>query len=166
MQTTVVNESSLETNDGINLACWVDTVGTFTLRYGLVLILLWIGGMKFTAYEAEGISPFVFNSPFFSWTYPVFGKQGLSNILGVIEIAIGLLIASRPWQAKLSAVGSALAAGMFLSTLSFLISTPEAWVPETGFPALAVPGQFLLKDAALLGIALWTAAEAWRAADE
>ena len=53
-----------------------EALGGHALRYGLVLILLWIGGMKFTAYEAEGIRPFVENSPLFAWTYPVFGVQG------------------------------------------------------------------------------------------
>ena len=142
----------------------IDAAGRVALRYGLVLILVWIGGMKFTAYEAEGISPFVSNSPLFSWTYPVLGKQGMSNLLGVVEIAVALLIASRPWLPRASSLGSLLAAGMFLGTLSFLVTTPEAWVPGSGFPALAVPGQFLLKDAVLLGASLWAAAEAWRAA--
>ena len=36
-----------------------EALGGHALRYGLVLVLLWIGGMKFTAYEAEGIRPFV-----------------------------------------------------------------------------------------------------------
>jgi hypothetical protein len=30
-------------------------IGTQITRYGLVIVLLWIGGMKFTAYEAEGM---------------------------------------------------------------------------------------------------------------
>ena len=33
----------------------LQTIGTHVARYGLVIVLLWIGGMKFTAYEAEGI---------------------------------------------------------------------------------------------------------------
>lgn len=152
------------TRPAIDPAAVVDTAGKILLRYGLVVILFWIGAMKFTAYEAEGIRPFVEGSPLFNWTYAVFGVQGLSNILGVTEIAIGVVIALRPWLPKVSAVGSLLAAGMFLSTLSFLITTPAAWVAESGgFPVIAVPGQFLLKDAVLLGAALWSAAEAWRA---
>lgn len=85
--------------------------GGHLLRYGLVLILLWIGGMKFTAYEAEGIRPFVENSPPFAWTYPAFGVRGSSNLLGATEVAVGLLIAARPWFPRLSAVGSLLASG-------------------------------------------------------
>ena len=45
----------------------VEAVGRHCVRYGLVLVLLWIGGMKFTVYEAEGISGFVTNSPLMSW---------------------------------------------------------------------------------------------------
>ena len=33
----------------------LESVGIRIIRYGLVLVLFWIGGMKFTAYEAEGI---------------------------------------------------------------------------------------------------------------
>ena len=142
-----------------------ETLGTHALRYALVLILLWIGGMKFTAYEAEGIRPFVENSPLFAWTYPVFGVQGLSNLLGATEILVALLIAARPWLPLASAAGSLLAVGMFLGTLSFLLTTPGAWVGELGgFPALGVPGQFLIKDVALLAAAVWSFGEAVRAA--
>lgn len=148
-----------------SLGSRTETLGKHALRYSLVLILLWIGGMKFTDYEAEGIRPFVENSPLFAWTYPVFGVQGLSNILGVTEIFVGLLIAARPWLPRVSAVGSLLAVGMFLGTLSFLLTTPGAWANEIGgFPALGVTGQFLSKDAALLAIAIWSFGEALRAA--
>lgn len=157
MDTNKFNQGGTQSND---IANHLQATGGIVLRYGLVLILVWIGGMKFTAYEAEGIRPFVENSPAFAWTYPVFGIQGLSNILGVVEIVVGVMIASRLWLPKLSALGSLLAAGMFLSTLSFLVTTPQAWVAESGFPVISVPGQFLLKDVVLLGTALWTAGEA------
>ena len=54
---------------------------------------------------------------------------------------------------------------MFLTTLSFLVTTPAVWEPSAGgFPALsALPGQFLIKDLALLGIALGSLGEAWQA---
>ncbi len=147
-----------------DLGTRAEAVGGHALRYGLVLILVWIGGMKFTAYEAEGIRPFVENSPFFAWTYPVFGVRGMSSILGVIEIIVGLLIAARPWFPRVSAVGSLLAVGMFLSTLSFLVTTPGTWVSDLGgVPAISVLGQFLIKDIGLLGIAVWSFGEATRA---
>ena len=86
-------------------------------------------------------------------------------MLGVVEIAIGLLIAIRPVWPLGSAIGSGLAVGTFLTTLTFLVTTP-GWEPSLGgFPALsAMPGQFLLKDIVLLGASLFTAGEALGAA--
>ncbi len=137
------------------------TLGTHVARYGLVIVLLWIGGMKFTAYEAEGIKPLVANSPLMGWIYQVMTVRAFSSFLGVIEIAIGLLIALRPLWPLGSALGSGMAVGMFLTTLSFLITTPGWESSLGGFPALsAMPGQFLLKDVVLLGTALFTAGEA------
>ncbi len=141
-------------------------IGLHIARYGLVIVLLWIGGMKFTAYEAEGIKPLVGNSPLLSWVYRVMSVRGFSAVLGVIEIAIGVLIAVRPVWPVGSAIGSGLAAGMFVTTLSFLITTPGWQASLGGFPALsALPGQFLLKDVVLLGVALFTAGEALGAVD-
>lgn len=142
----------------------LETAGRHAVRYGLVLVLAWIGGMKFTAYEAEGISAFVSNSPLMSWAYQLFSKGQFSAILGTVELLTAGMIAARPISAKLSAAGSALALGMFATTLTFLFSTPGAIEPTLGFPALsALPGQFLIKDFVLLGAALWTAGEALRA---
>jgi uncharacterized membrane protein YkgB len=136
-------------------------VGAHATRYGLVVVLLWIGAMKFTAYEAEGIRPLVANSPLMGWAYGVLSVGAFSALLGVVEIAVGLLIALRPVWPTVSAVGSGLAAGMFVTTLTFLFTTP-GWEPSLGgFPALsAMPGQFVLKDLVLLGASLWTAGEA------
>ena len=142
----------------------LEVVGQHSIRYGLALVLLWIGGMKFTAYEAEGISGFVSNSPLMFWAYELFSKGQFSAILGSVELLTAVLIAARPFSARLSAVGSALAVGMFLTTLTFLFSTPGAIEPSLGFPALsAVPGQFLIKDVVLLGAAVWTLGEALQA---
>ena len=136
------------------------TTGKHVARYGLVIVLLWIGGMKFTAYEAEGIRPLVANSPLMGWVYGVMTVGHFSALLGVVEIAIGALIALRPIWPPGSAGGSMFAAGMFLTTLSFLVTTP-GWEPSLGgFPALSATGGFLLKDVVLLGVALFTAGEA------
>jgi uncharacterized membrane protein YkgB len=139
----------------------LERVGHHIVRYGLVLVLMWIGAMKFTTYEATGIQPLVANSPVMGWLYEIFSVQALSALLGVTEIAVAMMIALRPVSAVAAAVGSALAAGMFLVTLSFLLSTP-GWEPTAGgFPALSVvPGQFLLKDVVLLGAAVWSLGEA------
>jgi uncharacterized membrane protein YkgB len=143
----------------------VEAAGRELARYGLVVVLGWIGLMKFTAYEAEGISRYVANSPLMSWVYGFMSHRGFSAGLGVIEVAIALLIALRPFSPRAASLGSALAVGMFFTTLSFLVTTPGVWEPSLGgFPALSgSPGQFLIKDLALLGIALWSLGEAWQA---
>src|SRR5215813_11768417 len=146
----------------------VEAVGRELARYGLAVVVGWIGLMKFTAYEAEGIRPFVANSPLLSWVYGPLSVRGFSAVLGVVEVAIALLVAARPYSPRASALGSALAVGMFLTTLSFLVTTPGVWEPSAGgFPALsALPGQFLIKDLALLGISAWTLGEAWKASEQ
>lgn len=125
-----------------SLSSRAEAVGRELARYGLVVVVGWIGLMKFTGYEAEGIRPFVANSPLLSWVYAYMSAPGFSAVLGVVEVAVALLIAARPLSARASALGSALAVGMFLTTLSFLCTTPGVWEPSLGgFPALsAVPG--------------------------
>src|SRR5436190_19652456 len=150
-----------------SLSSQVEAVGRELTRYGLVVVVGWIGLMKFTTYEAEGISPFVAHSPLMSWVYGFMSVRGFSAMLGVVEVTIALLIAARPFWPRASALGSALAVGMFLTTLSFLITTPGVWASSAGgFRALsAFPGQALIKDLALLGIALWSLGEAWHASE-
>jgi len=138
-------------------------IGTGILRYGLVIVLLWIGGMKFTAYEAAGIAPLEVHSPLMSWAYYLLGERNLSNLLGVIEIALGIGIALRQVRPRISGIASLVSVGMFLTTLTFLFTTP-GWEPTLGFPGIsALPGQFLLKDIVLLGAAVFTAGEAFAA---
>ena len=137
--------------------------GEGVLRYGLAVVIIWIGLMKFTEYEANGIKDLVARSPLMSWMYGFLSVRSFSNALGVVEVTIAILIGVRHWSANACAVGSAAAVVMFLTTLSFLFSTP-GWEPTLGgFPALSSAGGFLLKDLVLLGAALWSAGEAWAA---
>ncbi len=130
--------------------------GEILIRYGLVIVLGWIGAMKFTAYEAAGIKTLIESSPLMSWMYKLFSLQATSNIIGVTEISAAILIAIRPLSARLSAIGSVLAVFTFLTTLTFLFSLPGWEKSLGGFPALSGSGGFLLKDTVLLGAALFT----------
>jgi uncharacterized membrane protein YkgB len=143
----------------------VEGIGQYAIRYSSVLVLVWIGAMKFTAYEAESIRGLVEHSPLMGWLYDVLSVRATSALIGFAELAIAGLIAARPVSAGLSAIGSALAVGMFATTLSFLFSTPGVFEESAGgFPALSVvPGQFLLKDAVLLAAAIGSFAEAFTA---
>jgi uncharacterized membrane protein YkgB len=136
----------------------IEDVGIAVLRYGIVFLLVVIGASKYFAFEAEAIKPLVENSPLLSWMLGAFGVQGTSSVIGTLEIATGLAIASRPFAPTLSAIGSAAGVATFLTTLSFLFSTPGAL--SLKHPA----GGFLVKDVVLLGACIATAAEALKAA--
>lgn len=142
----------------------LEGLGDQVLRLGLVLVLAWIGAMKFTGYEAEGIRPLVASSPLLGWVYGLLSTRGFSSLLGVVELATAGLIALGPRRPRAAAVGSALGVALFATTLTFLLSAP-GWEPSLGgFPAVsAMPGQFLLKDLVLLGAALRSLGRAARA---
>ena len=142
----------------------LETMGIQVSRYGLVAVLLLIGVLKFTPQEAAGIQPLVAHSPLMSWMYALLSVQGASNVIGTIEIVIAALIALRPVLPKASFIGSLGGVITFLLTISFLFSTPGAAEMKYGFPLLSGAGQFLIKDLVLLGVSLWTAAEASAAA--
>ncbi len=126
------------------------------LRWSLVIIFLWFGGMKFTAYEANGIAPFVANSAIMSWLHAFFGVQGASYVIGVLELSTAAALILGAFQPIFSALGAAMSAATYLITLTFLLSTPGvAEATAGGFPAIsAMPGQFLLKDLVLLAASL------------
>jgi reactive chlorine resistance protein C len=123
------------------------------LRYSLVFLMLMWGSFKFAEFEAVAIRPLVENSPLFGWMYAVFGLRGTSAIFGIVELACAIPILLYRRMPRVSAYASIGAAMMFLTTLSFLITTPNGFSgPFTGF---------LLKDLVLLGAALHTAADSF-----
>jgi uncharacterized membrane protein YkgB len=174
------------------VAAKADRVGLAVTRVGLVVVLVWIGGLKVYHYEADGIAPFVANSPFMNFLYadPGHYKEHMNPEgavvpanrawheangtypfalgLGTVIVLYGVLIALHPLLPQAAAVGSFLVFVMSFVTLSFLITTPECWVPdrggpEHGFPLLAGPGRLVVKDAIMMGAALVTMADSARA---
>src|SRR5262245_8743158 len=171
------------------LAARLDRVGITVTRIGLIVVLVWIGGLKVFAYEDEGIVPFVANSPFMSFFYRApageyrrhMNREGelvpanrewhehnrtypFAYGLGSVIVLYGVMIALHPWLPRVAAVGSFLVFVMSLVTLSFLVTTPECWVPalgspEHGFPLLSGAGRLVLKDAIMMGAALVTMAD-------
>jgi uncharacterized membrane protein YkgB len=116
----------------------LEKLGLDVSRYGLVTTLLLIGVLKFTTGEAQGIQPLVANSPLMSWLYRIFRLLSVSNLIGVIEIVVALLIAVRPFSSRLSFIGSIGAIITFVLTVSFLLSTPGAFRLSHGFPLLGI----------------------------
>jgi len=133
------------------------SVGTGILRYSLVFFLLMFGALKWTKGEADGIHSLMANSPLMSWMYRFLSIQNASIAVGVVELLLGLMIACRRFLPRISAWGSTLSIFMFLTTLSFLFTTPHIDEGTQGF---------LMKDMVLLGAAVATAGEAFGAALE
>ena len=166
----------------------LDVPGKSIVRLGIVVVFAWIGFLKFFTYEADGIVPFVANSPFMSFFYnhPADYKTymnaegalvltnyewhrenntyGFSLGLGIFLVTVGILVAIHKIAPFASMVGSILVFIMTLGTLSFLITTPETWVPhlggnEWGFPYLSGRGRMVIKDLVILGGSLITMSE-------
>jgi reactive chlorine resistance protein C len=174
------------------LASRLDKLGVALTRVGLIVVLLWIGGLKVARYEADGIVPFVANSPFMSFFYAdPGGYQEHKNPegaivpanrqwhemnrtylfawgLGSVIVLYGLLLCLHPWLPQVAALGSFLVFVMSLVTLSFLVTTPECWVPDLGdsthgFPYLSGAGRLVVKDVIMLGASLVTMANSAKA---
>ena len=174
------------------LASRMDKVGVAVTRVGLIVVLLWIGGLKAFRYEADGIVPFVANSPAMRFFYADPGNYKAHKNpegalvpenrawheanrtyffaygLGSVIVLYGLLLCLHPWLPQVAAVGSFLVFVMSFVTLSFLVTTPECWVPplgdaQHGFPYLSGAGRLVIKDAIMMGAALVTMAASAKA---
>jgi uncharacterized membrane protein YkgB len=170
----------------------VDRAAVAVTRVALIIVLVWIGGLKAAKYEAEGIVPLVANSPLMSFFYAdptnyrahmnpegavvpanrawheANGTYPFAYGLGVAIVLFGLMLAVHPWLPQVATAGSGLVFLMSLTTLSFLVTTPEAWVPALGdtthgFPFLAGPGRLVVKDVIMMGAALVTMADSAKA---
>ncbi|WP_025798811.1 DUF417 family protein [Hoylesella saccharolytica] len=168
----------------LTFAANLKSVGLNLIRVAILIVFVWIGGLKFTHYEADGIVPFVANSPFMSFFYakeaPEYkeykNKEGelvlknrawhesnrtytFSYGLGCLIMSIGILVFLGMFSPKIGIFGELLCIIMTIGTLSFLITTPECWVPdlgsgEYGFPLLSGAGRLVIKDTVILAGAI------------
>ncbi len=156
-----------------------DKLGANLLRIAIAGVFIWIGLLKFVPYEADSITPMVANSPVMSFFYkhPDQYKQHMthegqlkpaerkwqeenntyrfSRGLGSVELAIALLVLLNPVSRKVGFVGGLLSFLTPIVTLSFLITTPEAWVgalgdAQHGFPYLSGSGRLIWKDTIMM----------------
>lgn len=136
-------------------------IGFYIALYATVFIIAWIGAFKFHPDEAQAISGLIRHSPFLSWLYSVGSVDGISAVIGIGELFIALLLALYPISKKASLLGGLLATGLFLTTLTFMLTTPGTLHPETVFPSLL--GAFLIKDLVSLGVVIMVAGDSWAA---
>ena len=175
-----MNKVNLLLDFVLNTAASLKGAGIHLIRIAIFIIFIWIGGLKFWNYEAEGIVPFVSNSPFMSFFYakeaPEYKdyklKEGefdkvkhdwheanntytFSHGLGIAIMSFGILTLLGIWCPKIGFAGSGFVLIMTFGTLSFLVTTPEVWVPdlgsgEHGFPLLTGAGRLVIKDVCIL----------------
>ncbi len=129
----------------------IQTLGDAMLRIGLAFLLALFGTFKFFQFEADAIQPLVSHSPLVGWLYALFSIRAASALIGVVELAAALGLLLAPWWPRLGAIGGLVATGTFLTTLSFLASTPGLLAPDNDGAG------FILKDVVLLGAALHVA---------
>jgi len=120
------------------------------MLFGLILVLGWVGAMKFTEVEARGIEPLLESSPLFFWMGKVFSLRVSSMLFGVAELTTAGLLLAGWYNRSLFTLGALLTIATMAATLSFLFTLPGWSEPLGGFPALSSSGHFLLKDMLLL----------------
>ncbi|WP_231562079.1 DUF417 family protein [Colwellia psychrerythraea] len=111
--------------------------------FPVLLVLLWIGGMKFTLLEAQGIEALVKSSPFMGWMYGFFSIQTTSNIIGVYDLIAVVLLILAMYYPKLITPAILMSGMVFVVTQSFLVTFPGSLSSET---ILSTTGHFLIKD--------------------
>ena len=102
----------------------VERIAAVLGRYGLVVVIGWIGALKFANFEAHQIAPLVGNSPFMGWLYSFLTEYTFSALLGVFELVRRCCWRSSRFAPKMSILGSLLAILLFVCTISFLFTTP------------------------------------------
>ena len=142
----------------------ITRAGQLVSRYGLVVVLAWIGFGKYVKMESRVL---IEHSPLMSWIYDVFSVTTVARGLGTMEIVAALLIAvASDLAARVR--GRQCAGGTCSSSARSASCSPRpGWSGPTpaGLPVLtALPGQFLLKDLVLIGVALWTLGDSLTAA--
>lgn len=148
----------------MSLARQFQIVGLHVSRYALVLLLLCMGGPEFKAVEPENVGRIAAAISLLGRAYESTDGRTFTDILGLVEIVLALMIAARPIFVGISAIGSLFACVLFLVLGCMLCATP-GWEPNHSSPALYVArGQNCLWEVVLFGISLWTVGEALFAA--
>ena len=129
---------------------------------GVVLPLLLIGALKFTAIEIEALKPFIAGTPWLAWLYSLFVFAGASYFLGVFEIITALLLIASTRSALAGVVAGAMGTVTFALTCSIMLALPIWEAASGGFPFLNGVGSFLIKDVALLGISVFVLGDGLR----
>ncbi len=129
-------------------------VSIILLRYGLGIVIIWFGILKFKNSEADYMHRLI-TGGYLSWVLKYITPYALSQIIAYIQIIAGILLMMRPVSKKISFWGGILICTMFLLSISLLFTSSVVWEIGYGFPELSKAGQTVLKDFVMLGAAAW-----------
>jgi reactive chlorine resistance protein C len=138
----------------------IKIIGINVMRFGVAFILIMFGIYKFTLTEAKAIEPLINNSFIFNWLLKILPLRTMSAIIGVTEIIVAICLASRFYSPKIAFYGSILGVIIFLTTISFLFTTPGLIAKSEW---LWLSDGFITKDLVLLGFCIWSTGEAYNA---
>jgi uncharacterized membrane protein YkgB len=122
---------------------------------GMIVMLLWAGKFKMTAPGAEGIIPLVSNSPLTSWQLKHFGPYILGDMIGATEWTAAILLIIGYFKPKAGILGGIILVGMFFTTSTMLITTPDDTIVVHGVHYMNNLGLFLFKDIISFGVAFY-----------
>ena len=122
---------------------------------GMIVMFRWAGKFKMTAPGAEGIIPLVSNSPLTSWQFKVFGPYLLGDMIGATEWTAAILLIIGYFKPKAGIVAGIILVGMFFTTSSMLITTPDDTIVFHGIHYMNNLGLFLFKDIISFGVAFY-----------
>ena len=125
------------------------------LRASMVITFAFFGYTKWHQYAAQTMIPFISNSPFIFWLYPVFGVRGGARFLGASEWIILALLYAGYWDKRLGILGALGSTITFFTTLTIIPFMPNGWNSAAGFPAMAGEVPFLMKDLVLLAVSIY-----------
>jgi len=126
------------------------------LRGSMLAVFFFFGYTKWHEYGARAMVPFISHGPLLFWLYPAFGFRGAARFLGAFEWLTCALLFSGFWNSKLGILGAIASMVTFVSTITIIPFIPNGWAAAAGgFPAMAGPVAFLMKDVVLLAVSIY-----------
>src|SRR5262245_66207639 len=93
----------------------------------MVIIFAFFGYTKWHQYGAQAMIPFISNSPFIFWLYPVFGLRGAARFLGASEWTIFALLYAGFWDKRFGIAGALGSTVIFITTLYIIPLLLYGW---------------------------------------
>ena len=105
--------------------------------------------------RGRGHHPARHSQPTYRWQFKVFGPYIGSDIIGATEWTAAILLIIGYFKPKAGILGGIILVGMFFTTSTMLITTPDDTVVVHGIHYMNNLGLFLFKDIISFGVAFY-----------